>query len=662
MVKLKINIIVKCLILILIFLISGCIEENIDNPDFPDRGFFMGILPSPAEDQNFDEVYVQVSEYSEFVPIWSSGVGAEGFWDYKDKLDGLWGEIFLDGYIRGNDMFPLIHFSFIDKNDNDDLILKTNSDLPDATLIDPEWRNLYLNSVLDVVNTVHPLYLSVGNEVNRWYEIYGFDESNENGFQHFVSLYNEIYDSVKQISPKTKVFCVFSREIVDENREADLSVLNLFNPDKLDLLVFTSYPYAISGINKPGDIPIDYYKIAADFIPDKLFGFSELGWSSLDFFGGEKGQADFLYNVSSTLTIEQGVNLHLFGYCWLHDLDENDEAGLIEIDGTEKEGYIAWKSISKDSLWSEQSNEKIVFMSKAESEDGELYLIDKSGDIHRLTNNNRHENNPALSFDGSKVVFHGGDSDNMLSWEIFILDLDTLEETQLTDNNVLDGHPDWSPDGSNIVYASFVDKDGNPSATADIYVIDINGLNKIQLTSSEWEDNDPEWSPDGTKIAFKSTRNTKIPAREEIYIMEYNGSNITRLSTTDGWESDHDPSWSPNSNSLVFMRYSGVRPWTDIANFLIFTRNWDELTPWNTYMVDLYGEVEQLTDTEYIAQLAVFSSDGEKILFIDNEFILLNEKLVGIDHKLTIMNTDGTYPQQLISDNIHNPTMEYFDW
>ena len=46
-------------------------------------------------------------------------------------------------------------------------------------------------------------------------------------------------------------------------------------------------------------------------------------------------------------------------------------------------------------LWKEQSNERIIFMSMADSPEGELYLLDKSGQISRLTNNNRHENNPA---------------------------------------------------------------------------------------------------------------------------------------------------------------------------------------------------------------------------------------------------------------------------
>jgi hypothetical protein len=49
-------------------------------------------------------------------------------------------------------------------------------------------------------------------------------------------------------------------------------------------------------------------------------------------------------------------------------------------------------------------------------------------------------------------------------------------------------------------------------------------------------------------------------------------------------------------------------------------------------------------------------------MFIDYEFNFQNQKLAGIDNRLSIMNTDGTYPQQLILDNKHYPTLEYFDW
>ena len=81
------------------------------------------------------------------------------------------------------------------------------------------------------------------------------------------------------------------------------------------------------------------------------------------------------------------------------------------------------------------------------------------------------------------------------------------------------------------------------------------------MTDTTWDDNDPEWSPDGTNIVFKSTRDTKTSAREEIYAMGSDGSGIKRLTQTSGWQSDHDPSWSPGSDKIVFTRFEGSRAW-----------------------------------------------------------------------------------------------------
>jgi len=650
--------------LLSISFLSGCIAplEPIDNPMIPQRGFFMGMnLANPLSGQEMEAPYIQTAEYAEFATVWSAGVGANGFWEFPDKLKEFGGKAILNDFIRDNDLFPFIQFSFIDKKEGN-LILKTPTTMPDATLSDSNWRALYKQSILEMVQTAKPKYLSLGNEINRWYEAYGTDIENPNGFQHFISLYEEIYLEVKALSPKTQICCVFSREIVNELREADLSVLNLFNSNTLDLLLFTTYPIAVQGINTPSDIPLDYYTKAAAYHPDVPFGFSEIGWPTYIEAGGEQGQYDFLKNLSTTLTVDQGISLHFFGYCWLHDLEGGDTNGLINRDGVEKQGYQAWKEISQSSLWINQPNEQIIFVSKADSEANELYMLDKSQTINRLTNNDRMENNPALSFDGKKIAYHAGDPNDVLTWEIYVMDLETLEEIQITDNNVLDGHPDWSPDGTKIVYASFQDSQGIPAAVADLYIVDLNSKQIIQLTNNSWEDNDPEWSPDGTKIAFKSTQNTQLAAREEIYIMDSNGENVQRLTTTTGWESDHDPSWSPDSQTIAYMHYAGLRPWTELADLQFFMTHWDEFIPWNTYIVDVLGESKKVTANEYIAQLAVFSKNGENILFLDNDFIFLNNNLRGIDRRFTIIKPDGTMQRQLLPDDRHTPTLEYFDW
>jgi len=120
------------------------------------------------------------------------------------------------------------------------------------------------------------------------------------------------------------------------------------------------------------------------------------------------------------------IGVILIGGC----IEEKDtQAGKNESPALAKDPFV---------LWEEQPNGKIVFLSKADSpESGELYLLDKSGQITRLTDNNRHENNPALSPDGKKVAFHGGDVDNPLTWDIYVIDLETKEETRLTNNNIL---------------------------------------------------------------------------------------------------------------------------------------------------------------------------------------------------------------------------------
>lgn len=336
------------MLLIGVVLISGCTEKETiptepeivvpeDSSQLPLRGFFMGVLPTTAQGQSFDSAYTQAARYSEFVPVWGRPTP---FYNLASDLSGSWGLTFVEQLIRGNGMFPIVHMSFIGSG----VTLVTPPGMEYATLSDPAWRAAYKQAALDVVKATRPLYLSLGNEVNRWYEKYG--DNGPNGFTNFVSLYEEIYDAIKELSPETKVFCIFAREIVSENREANLDVLNLFNHSKLDLLVFTSYPYSVQGINSPSDIPSDYYSKASNYMPGKPFGFSEIAWASLEALGGEQAQADFIMQATSRLTRDRGINLHLFGWPWLHDLDENDAIGLIKTDGTEKLGYAAWKNIS----------------------------------------------------------------------------------------------------------------------------------------------------------------------------------------------------------------------------------------------------------------------------------------------------------------------------
>ncbi len=307
-------------------------------PSSPEK-LLLGTLPVPAYGQSFAAAYRQIAGYASFVPVWGK---PSPFYEMAGDLSGDWGKVFVAEYIRSNNMFPIIHLSFIGTG----MTLASPPGIAAPFLDSPAWRQAYKKAALDVTRTSRPLYLSLGNEVNRWYEKYGIADGNHNGFQHYVSLYEEIYDAVKALSPHTIVFCTFAREIVSENREADLTALQLFNRDKLDILVLTSYPHAVREINRPSDIPDDYYSRLINYLPDKNLGFSEVAWPSLGTFGGETAQAEFLRTLCGHLTRDQGVKLRLLGWPWLHDIDNNDFTGLIRRDGTPKLAYSVWKEIS----------------------------------------------------------------------------------------------------------------------------------------------------------------------------------------------------------------------------------------------------------------------------------------------------------------------------
>ncbi|RLE35261.1 hypothetical protein DRJ58_00375 [Candidatus Acetothermia bacterium] len=104
---------------------------------------------------------------------------------------------------------------------------------------------------------------------------------------------------------------------------------------------------------------------------------------------------------------------------------------------------------------------------------------------------------PALSPDGTKLVYLDQGED---SYEIFLLDLTTGEEKQLTDNSYNEMYLSWSPDGKRIAFMAAQEKNN-----LDIFVLDVETGEITRLTTHSATDVNPNWSASG-RIVFNSDR------------------------------------------------------------------------------------------------------------------------------------------------------------
>ena len=244
-----------------------------------------------------------------------------------------------------------------------------------------------------------------------------------------------------------------------------------------------------------------------------------------------------------------------------------------------------------------------------------LYLMNADGSNERRIPNTFHTNteigrygsyggNPAFSADGRKIIFDknkniwtikpdgtgltritnvtaGGSCQEKptlvhpvwspvnnkiaFSWvcggvrELHVMALSDLKNKQILDSSsrlspegIRVYRPDWSPDGSHIVY-EYCAPPCNPSGgtqeyNPNIYKVDLNGNNTRIVTGSA-DDSYPVFAPGGGKIAFSSDRTTGSRVNnptgdDELFIANADGSGDPRQITFNR-RMDIQPDWQP---------------------------------------------------------------------------------------------------------------------
>ena len=84
----------------------------------------------------------------------------------------------------------------------------------------------------------------------------------------------------------------------------------------------------------------------------------------------------------------------------------------------------------------------------------------------------------------------------------------------------------------------------------EIYSMNNDGGNQRRLTNNEVTELEPKWSPNGQRIIYSRRETTTSPY--QIWIMNADGTGQTRLTNVS--TNDHNPKWKPDGSKIMFGR------------------------------------------------------------------------------------------------------------
>ncbi len=223
------------------------------------------------------------------------------------------------------------------------------------------------------------------------------------------------------------------------------------------------------------------------------------------------------------------------GYVWpihagydlfLTDVDGAEPRRLTEASGYDAEGTVNW------------ATGKIVYTSVA-SGDLDLWSMDLDGSGKtQLSSTFGYDGGAFYSRDGTRMVMRanhpaeGEDSDRYaellsqnltapMKMEIFAGNADGTGMVQLTEFGCASFAPQYTPDGSHIIFSS--NKNNCDSREFDLFLMRTDGSDLRQVTHFGGFTSFAEFSPDGSKLAFSSDRNAQSRYEFNIFVADWNG-------------------------------------------------------------------------------------------------------------------------------------------
>lgn len=214
---------------------------------------------------------------------------------------------------------------------------------------------------------------------------------------------------------------------------------------------------------------------------------------------------------------------------------------------------------------------------------GDLYTVNPDGTNHtRITPTDEYEEEPQYSPDGSRIVYtrHPATKPD----DLFVMNADGTGVKQLTTAKKPISAPMWTTDGSRIVFQT--ERDNNFDGV-EIYAIAPDGTGETLLATDALSlSSDSTLSTAGDKIAY-------LDAAGEVRVMNLDGTGATTLASEAG-ASNENPQISPDATKVAFASKRGGS-----QSYRVYTVGVDDSS-----LTEVYGGG---------ASLAGWSPDGTKL-------------------------------------------------
>jgi WD40-like Beta Propeller Repeat len=199
------------------------------------------------------------------------------------------------------------------------------------------------------------------------------------------------------------------------------------------------------------------------------------------------------------------------------------------------------------------ANGKVMAFGVDSQATSEIWVMNTDGTgAHQLTEDNLLDQEPAISPDGSRIVWNQwspfpGYTDR----DIWTMNADGSGQELFFNGSGEDYFPEFTSDGQFVVMGSEtgdLDIRKVPAATAAPPLTEATGV----AEDDEFLENEPSVSPDGSTVAFTQVPTSTYLGPRDIYSVSIDGGTSNPLFDTNA--SETSPAYSPDGTKIVFSR------------------------------------------------------------------------------------------------------------